>query len=77
MGDTYLGHVSAQRFLAKDMQSLVNGSKRLAGVHIGTGRNPDSLKSRMIEHLIVVVIDRDVELLVLFALLSPRDFVLH
>lgn len=55
------------------MKILGNGSQRLAGMHVSAGRHPNGLKPRMVEHLVVVVVDGDAKVLVLYVLLCPLD----
>lgn len=53
------------------MQSLFDGAHRLARVDIGAGRDPHSLKTRMGEHLLIGIVDGNIELLVLLEGAGP------
>lgn len=64
---TYLFNIGAQRFFAQNVKTLLDTSQGLGGVDIGTGRNPDSLQARVIQHLIVRVVDLDAGILILLA----------
>lgn len=47
------------------MQSFFDCAHRLARVDVGAGRDPHSLKTRVGEHLLIRIVDGNVELLVL------------
>ena len=66
-----LCQVGTQWLFAKDMQVLVDSCQRLACMDVSATRDPDCLKSRMSQHVIVVVIDGDAKLVVLLVACGP------
>jgi hypothetical protein len=62
---TYLLHISAQRLLTKDIQAFLNRCNGLRSVYIGASADPHSLKSGMLNHLIVGIVDLDSPVFVL------------
>lgn len=75
IGESYLGHVGAERLLAQDVKVLVNGSKGLAGMNVGAGRHPDSLEAGVLKHFVVVIVGSNAKGLILLVVLGPFDFV--
>jgi hypothetical protein len=45
-------------------------------VDIGTGRNPDSVETSVAKHLIIVAVDLNTEVLVLFIVRCPFNLIL-
>jgi hypothetical protein len=70
---TYLFHICTQRLLTKYVEPLLNPSQGLAGVYVGTRRDPDCIELWVSQHLIEGAIYSDASILVCAS--GPRELV--
>lgn len=71
LANPYLCHIRAQRLLAEDMKALRDSGEGLARMNISAGRDPNSLKSSVVEHVVVVAVDSNAKFFVLGIFFCP------
>lgn len=71
----YLRNIRTQWLFTQHMNAFRNGGQRLARVDICAGRDPDSLETRLCQHLIIAAVDSNSKLLVLWVFFGPVDLV--